>query len=441
MRLGRGVKNVLIQGRFQLKIGVIHHYFQGFRGALVDMLIPQNYVLCYELAIMNLVVSQKSPTILQILPALISGGVERGTVDMTAYLVQQGWNAIVVSSGGPMAREVESKGGTHITLSADSKNPLQILWNARVLSKIIRDHNVDIIHARSRAPAWSAFRAARKTGIPFVTSFHGTYNFTGKIKRWYNGIMTRGARIIAVSHFIESHIVANYGIDPAKIDVVPRGIDLVRFDPVRVHRDRVIKLASEWNIPDDKPIIMLPGRISRWKGQRELLLALSKLPHKNFYCVMIGSDHGHESYRQEIERLVGELGLEGSVKWAGECKDMPAAYLLADVVVSASQEPEAFGRVVVEAQAMGRPVIATNHGGSAETIIDGETGLLYPVDDIDALSQMIGKVLTLNAQARERLAEMQIAHARAHYSREQMCEGEFAVYQKVLNQKSVSQAA
>ncbi|TAH37779.1 MAG: glycosyltransferase [Alphaproteobacteria bacterium] len=382
---------------------------------------------------MKLAISKQAPTVLQILPALISGGVERGTVDMAAYIVQQGWNAIVVSSGGPMAHEVERAGGKHIALPVDSKNPLQILWNARVLAKIIRDRNVSIIHARSRAPAWSAFKAARKTGTPFVTSFHGAYNFTGKVKRWYNSIMTRGARVIAVSHFIESHIAANYDIDPDKIDVVPRGIDLLRFDPVRVHRDRVIKLAGEWNIPDDKPIIMLPGRISRWKGQRELLMALSKLPHKNFYCLFVGSDHGHESYRQEIERLVSELQLEGLVKWVGECKDMPAAYLLADVVVSASIEPEAFGRVVVEAQAMGRPVIATNHGGSAETIIDGETGLLYPADDINALSQMIGKVLTLNAQARERLAETQMAHARAHYSREQMCEGEFAVYKKVLS--------
>ncbi len=383
---------------------------------------------------MNLPVAKRTPTVLQILPALISGGVERGTVDTAAYLRSQGWNAIVVSAGGPMVHELDRCGAKHIALPVDRKNPITILRNARKLQKIIRDHNVDLIHARSRAPAWCALRAAEKTGIPLVTSFHGTYGFKGKIKRWYNSVMTRGRRVIAVSHFIENHIAANYNIPADKIDVVPRGIDLARHDPSHVNRDRMIKLASEWNIPDDRSIIMLPARISHWKGQRELLQALSKLPNKNFYCLLVGSDHGHESYRMEIEKLVTELNLEGSVKWVGECKDMPAAYLLADVVVSASQQPEAFGRVVVEAQAMGRPVVATNHGGSAETIIDGKTGFLCRPNDADSLAKTIAKVLGLNAQARERLGMDAMQHVRANYGKEKMCAGEFATYIKVIKE-------
>lgn len=389
----------------------------------------------------QMVSRHKTPVVLQVLPALISGGVERGTVDMAAYIVSQGWTSLVASNGGPMARELERYGVRHFTLPLHSKNPLVILRNAKKLQKIIQDHEVDIVHARSRAPAWAALRAVEKTGCHFVTSFHGRYNFTGKMKRWYNSVMTRGERVIAVSQFIGSHISGSYGIDLAKIDIVPRGIDLVRFDPEKIHRDRIIKLASDWRVPDDAPIIMLPGRLTRWKGQKELLQALAQLRQHNFCCLFLGSDHGHESYRKELEESVKKLDLAGRVKWVGECKDMAAAYMLADVVISNSIEPEAFGRVVVEAQAMGRPVIATNHGGSAETIIDGMTGFLVPHNDVNALSQTIAKVLTLNAQARARYAEQSMDHVRRNYGRDLMCAGEFAVYRKVLQQSKSLQAA
>lgn len=382
---------------------------------------------------MNLVPVKRNPAILQVLPALISGGVERGTVDMALYIASQGWGSFVASAGGGMEREFARTNVRHITLPLNSKNPLTILRNARKLRRIAAELQIDIMHARSRAPAWAAFRALRKLpGCRLVTSFHGRYNFKGKAKHWYNSVMTRGERVIAVSHFIAGHIVRNYGIDASRIDVVPRGIDLVRFDPEKIHRDRMIKLAGEWRLPDDKPIILLPGRLTRWKGQAELLDALAKLPGQNFFCLFLGSDHGHESYRKTLEDKVRALGLDGKVKWAGECRDMPAAYMLADVVISNSLEPEAFGRVVVEAQAMGRPVIATDHGGSSETIIDGQTGFLVPHGDSAALSRMIAHVLSLNAQARERFAAAATAHVRAHYSRDQMCAGEFAVYQKVL---------
>ena len=382
-----------------------------------------------------------SPTILQILPAMISGGVERGTVDMAAHIVAMGGRAIVISSGGIMSHDIERVGGKHITLPVDSKNPLQILRNAGKIADILREQKVDIIHARSRAPAWSAWHAAQKTGVPLVTSFHGAYGMQNKFKRWYNGVMIRGARVIAVSNFIREYILGYYPISAERIDVVQRGIDLQKFDAARVHRDRVIKLATEWAIPDDKPIVMLPGRISHWKGQRELLLALSELPHRNFYCLFVGSDHGHESYRAEIEKLVGKLELNGLVKWVGECRDMPAAYMLADVVVSASQQPEAFGRVAIEAQAMGRPLVATNHGGSAETIIDKQTGFLCPPGNIGALGRTVNKLLGFNAQARETLGAAAIKHVRANFGVEKMCAGEFATYEKVLAQTVVAAKA
>jgi glycosyltransferase involved in cell wall biosynthesis len=332
-------------------------------------------------------------------------------------------------------------GGKHITLPVDSKNPLQIMRNAGKIAAIVREQKVDIIHARSRAPAWSAWHAAQKTGVPLVTSFHGAYGMQNKLKRWYNGVMIRGVRVIAVSNFIREYILGYYPISAERIDVVQRGIDLQKFDAARVHRDRVIKLATEWAIPDDKPIVMLPGRISHWKGQRELLLALAELPHRNFYCLFVGSDHGHESYRAEIEKLVGELELNGLVKWVGECRDMPAAYMLADVVVSASQGPEAFGRVAIEAQAMGRPLAATNHGGSAETIIDKQTGFLCPPGNIGALGRTVNKLLGFNAQARETLGAAAIKHVRANFGVEKMCAGEFATYQKVLAQTVVAAKA
>jgi glycosyltransferase involved in cell wall biosynthesis len=370
-------------------------------------------------------------TILQILPALISGGVERGTIDQAVYLQQQGCTSLIASAGGPMTAELLRTRIEHITLPLNSKNPLQILDNANALLKVIRERKVDLIHARSRAPAWAAYRAAKAAGIPLVTSFHGTYGLQNKFKRWYNGVMVRGERVIAVSNFIRQHIKQNYPIPAERITVVPRGIDLVRFDPARTHQERIIDLARNWRLPDDRPIIMLPGRISRWKGQAELLHALTQLGHDKFHCILVGSSHGHEAYQRQLEKLIIELGLAGRVQWVGECRDMPAAYMLADVVVSASIEPEAFGRVVVEAQAMGRPVLATNHGGSAETVIDNETGYLCTAT-IDGVFRGLKRVLALNAQARLRLGEASIAHIRAHYTKEKMCAGEYAVYQEVL---------
>lgn len=371
--------------------------------------------------------------ILQVLPSLVTGGVERGTIDIAVALAESGWRAIVASEGGPMVREIERAGGTHITLPLGSKNPFAIRRNIGRLAEVIEQNNVALVHARSRAPAWSAYYAAQRTGRPFVTTFHGTYNSGNKIKRWYNSVMTRGVRVIAISDFIGRHLVEEYGTDPARIRVIPRGIDTFSFDPAKVSQERVIALARDWRLPDGMSIVMLPGRLTRWKGQTLLVEAMARLGRSDVCCLLVGSDQGRSNYRQELEELVRARGLEGQVRAVDHCRDMPAAFMLADVVVSASTDPEAFGRVVAEAQAMGRPVVAPDHGGAREIVVPGETGFLFKPGDVDALAESIRSVLMLNGNQRAALSAKAIGHIRAHFTRAQMCDATLAVYAELLS--------
>lgn len=371
--------------------------------------------------------------ILQVLPSLVTGGVERGTIDIAVALAESGWRAIVASEGGPMVREIERAGGTHITLPLGSKNPFVIRRNIGRLAEVIEKNNVALVHARSRAPAWSAYYAAQRTGRLFVTTFHGTYNSGNKIKRWYNSVMTRGVRVIAISDFIGRHLVEEYGTDPGRIRVIPRGIDTFSFDPAKVSQERVIALARDWRLPDGMSIVMLPGRLTRWKGQTLLVEAMARLGRSDVCCLLVGSDQGRSNYRQELEELVRARGLEGQVRAVDHCRDMPAAFMLADVVVSASTDPEAFGRVVAEAQAMGRPVVAPDHGGAREIVVPGETGFLFKPGDVDALAESIKSVLMLNASQREALSAKAIGHIRAHFTRAQMCDATLAVYAELLS--------
>jgi glycosyltransferase involved in cell wall biosynthesis len=318
---------------------------------------------------------------MQVLPALVTGGVERGTIDVAAAIVQAGGTALVASAGGPMVHELERLGARHLTVPLDRKTPWAILRNRRLLAELIEHHTVDIVHARSRAPAWSALGAARRTGRPFMTTFHGTYNYRSGLKRWYNAIMAKGDRVIAISEFIGRHVVDNYPIDPARLRVIPRGIDFVSFDPARVSAERLVGLVNAWRLPDGVPVVMLPGRLARWKGHSVLIKAIHRLAGRDVVCVLVGGDHGRDQYRRELETLAGSLGVSGRLRIVGDCRDMAAAYMLADVVVSASTDPEAFGRIAVEASAMGRPVIATDHGGARETVQAGETGWLVPPGD------------------------------------------------------------
>jgi glycosyltransferase involved in cell wall biosynthesis len=375
-------------------------------------------------------------TVLQVLPSLgAGGGVERGTVEIARAIVEAGGRSLVASAGGLMVHDLTRAKAEHFELPVDSKNPLIMRANIARLARLIVEQNVDIVHARSRAPAWSACYAAARTGRRFVTTFHGTYGAGNPLKRKYNSIMTRGERVIAISSFIAGHVRQVYGVPAARIRVIPRGVDLERFDPARVSAERVAQLASQWRLGDGLPVVMLPGRLTRWKGQTVFLEAIARLGRKDIRCVLVGSDQGRADYRRELEDIISRHDLNEVVRIVDHCADMPAAYMLTDVVVSASTDPEAFGRVVPEAQALGRPVIASDHGGARETIIEGETGWLTPPGDAQALAATLQRVLTIGPEARQRLAERAITYVRANFSKDAMCDKTLDVYNEVLNLK------
>lgn len=374
----------------------------------------------------------KAPAVMQVLPRLETGGVERGTVDITTALTAAGRRAIVVSAGGPMVREIERAGGVHITLPVDSKNPLTMRKNVAALTEVIADNNVGLVHARSRAPAWSALPAAERSNVPFITTFHGTYNFSNPAKKAYNAIMAKGERVIAISEFIGRHVAEQYDVPEDRIRVIPRGIDLDAFNPEAVSAERMIQLAQAWRLPDDSPVVMLPGRLTRWKGQSVLIEAARRLARPDVRVLLVGDDQGRTGYREELESQIGRIGAEGITHLTGPCRDMAAAYMLADVVVSASTDPEAFGRVAAEAHAMGRPVIASDHGGARETVIAGETGWLVPPGDADALAQTLRTALTMTGEERETVARRAIAHIRDNYTKPQMCAATLAVYDELI---------
>jgi glycosyltransferase involved in cell wall biosynthesis len=374
---------------------------------------------------------KRSYRVLQVLPALVAGGVERGTVEMATALTANHHEALVASAGGPMVREIEKIGGRHLPLPLDSKNPLTILSNARRLADVIRYYKIDLVHARSRAPAWSAWLAARNTKCPFVTTFHNAYGAANWFKREYNSVMGRGARVIAISQFVGDYATDLYGVMPDRLRVIPRGVDIDQFDPARVGPERIEQLRHEWQLPKGVPVIMLPGRLTRWKGHLVLIEALARMKRKDIICLMIGS--GSADYRREIEDVANENDLGAIVRVEEHCRDMPAALMLADVVVSASTRPEGFGRVIAEAQAMGRPVIATDHGGARETVIPGQTGWLVPPRSAGMLAGALTEVLRLTPEERAALGERSIAHIRSRFTTAAMTSATIAVYDELIN--------
>ncbi len=375
-------------------------------------------------------------TVCQVIPTLVAGGAERGAVDIAAALVAAGGRAIVVSGGGPMVHELTRAGAKHIEMNVASKNPFTIRRNARLLAKLVRSERIDILHARSRAPAWSAWRAARKTKTPFVTTFHAAYKFKSEAKRRYNAVMAKGDRMIAVSDYIADYIRKFYAPEESRIVTIPRGIDFVRFDRARVSDERMVKLLSAWRVPDDLRVLLMPARLSRIKGHSILIEALAqrlRAGKRDIYTVIVGATEEKDPYRRELEALIAKRGLEGLVRIVDHCADMPAAYALASAVVAPSIVPEGFGRVPVEAQAMGRPVIATDIGGFRETIAQGETGLLIPPGDVTALAQAIDAVFGLSAEERAALGDAAAARARQLYSKEKMCAATLGVYAELTN--------
>lgn len=374
----------------------------------------------------------KGPVVLQVLPSLVTGGAERGAVDIAGAIQADGGTAIIASEGGPMENDLKRLGALHLKMPLASKNPLVMQRNVTRLVRAIESYSVDLIHVRSRAPAWSARAAARRTGCHFVTTFHAPYNFTGGLKKRYNAVMADGERVIAISEFVADHVREHYKVDPRRLRVVHRGVDLARFDPDRVSAERMIQLSTRWRLPDGLPLILMPGRLTRWKGQTVLLEALSHLSDMEYRCVLVGADQGRTAYRRELEGLITQNNLAGRVSLLDECGDMPAAYMLSDVVVSASTDPEGFGRVIAEAQALGRPVVASDHGGAREQIIAERTGFLFPPGDAVRLAAALRKALGLSPEARAKLHDEAIARVRQNFSKDQMCAKTLSLYKEVL---------
>jgi glycosyltransferase involved in cell wall biosynthesis len=377
------------------------------------------------------------PVIMQVIPELGAGGAEQSCIDIAGELIASGAQAIVVSNGGARLHELARMGAVHFDLPVHSKNPLVMLKNARKLRQLIKRYNVDIVHARSRAPAWSAYRACKKTNARFVTTCHAPYNIENKWKRIYNGSIVKGERVIANSETVADYLRQNYTISENQLRIIHRGIALEKFHPTTVTAERLIVLSRQWRLPDGANIIMLPGRLTRWKGHQVLIDAIAHLQRRDIFCVIIGADQGRSEYRKELENSIMMKGLQGRVRIIDHCNDMPAAYMLATVVVSASTEPEGFGRVAVESQAMGRPTIATDHGGSRETIIRGETGWLVKPGDSEALAKSIQEALALSPHQRAVLATRAMSHIAAHFTREQMADKTLNVYAELLRDKVI----
>ncbi len=371
-------------------------------------------------------------TVLQVLPRLIVGGAEQGAIDIAAAIQNAGGIAIVVSAGGPMVHSLERARARHIRLGVASKNPVTIWRNAARLGRLIKKYKVDIVHARSRAPGWSALWAARRAKIPFVTTYHDTYRAKSALKLFYNSVMAKGDRVIAISEFVADHIRKTYGLTDRVLRTIARGIDLARFDPAKVTAERKIKMTQDWNLPDDRPIVLMPARLSRKKGQIVLVEALAKLGRTDLCCVMVGDDGRPSAYRKELLRRIHECGLNGVVRLLPPTTDIATAYSLAAVVVAPSIQAEGFGRVPVEAQAMGRPVIASDIGGFRETVIDGVTGLLVPPGDAGKLASALAGALALGVEERASLSAEAMANIRERFTRERMCADTLAVYRELI---------
>lgn len=377
----------------------------------------------------------KQPVILQIIPELGPGGAEQGCIDMAAAIHQSGGKAYVMSHGGDRLHELLRHKAEHINAPVHSKNILTMYMNIARIRHAINKYKVDIVHVRSRAPAWSAYYACMGTGAKFMTTCHAPYNFTNALKRHYNSIMTRGERVIAISRHVANYIQSNYPIEPSKLRLIHRGVTLDKFHPSMVSAERMIKLSNEWRIPDGTSVIMLPGRITRWKGHHVLLEALEILGRKDLFCVLVGSDQGRKEYRQELENSIAEKGLDGRVRIVNHCDDMPSAYMLSTVIVSASTDPEGFGRIPIEAQAMGRPVIGTDHGGAQETIIPGQTGWLTKPSDPHDLARALKEALNLSEQERSNLSYNAIENVKNNFTKEKMCDATLHVYGELLQEK------
>jgi glycosyltransferase involved in cell wall biosynthesis len=378
--------------------------------------------------------------VLQVIPKLGYGGAETGCYDIAHYLPENDCGSYIATSGGELLRYIDKKKVKIIKLPVHSKNPLILFINFLALIWVILINNISIVHARSRAPAWSCLLAAKITGRKFVTTFHGTYNFNSKIKKFYNSVMVRSDLIIAGSNFIFSHIKENYTkyIDTKKkLLVIFRGVNVDYFDPTTKLDSDEKKLLNEWQIEKDKKIILLPGRLTEWKGQEVFIEAVNlvniELGYEAFYAVILGSDQGRDLYKKKLIRLSEQYRLTNQIKFIDHCKDMALAYKVSDIVVSASIEPEAFGRVAVEAQSMEKPIIASDIGGSNETIIDEKTGFLFESNNAKSLSKKILKVLSMDKTLLQSIGKEGRKNIIQKFNVEKMCFSTYSEYKRILN--------
>ena len=376
-------------------------------------------------------------TILQVIPHLSAGGAERTTIEIAEALASAGAKSLVATTGGRLEGELTRVGGELIRIdSLASKNPLTIYGNATVLAKIIGKRGVDIVHARSRAPAWTALWAARRMKKPFVTTYHGVYNAKTPLKRWYNSVMARGDIVIANSNFTADHVRKEHPEAADRIVTVHRGVDISRFSPEAIPPTRKASLAKEWRLPEPAPaLILLPARMTGWKGHREAIAAAGLLKARNsqpWRMIFAGDPQGRSGYLHELLQLIKQHGLDDRIAMVGHCDDMPAAFALSDIVIAPSNEPEAFGRVAAEAGAMGVPVIGSDVGGQAEIIVEGQTGLVVPPRDPAALANAMADLLDRGPDGRKTMGEAAIRRIRQKFTTLALQQATLAVYERLL---------
>jgi glycosyltransferase involved in cell wall biosynthesis len=378
--------------------------------------------------------------VLQVIPKLGFGGAETGCYDLAHFLAEQDCKSFLITSGGELLKFVRRDKVKVIRLPVQSKNPIIIFINFVIIFFIILFYKIDIVHARSRAPAWSCLWACFFLRKNFITTFHGTYNFSNKLKLFYNSVMVRSKLIIAGSNFIFSHIGKNYQkyLRPSKkkLMVIFRGINIEYFNAKKTSEKKAIILAQNWNIDKSNFIILLPGRLTRWKGHEIFIEALNLLVEKynkdNFHAIILGSDQGRSVYSKKLLLLAERYRLNKKLTFIQNCKEMPLAYKLADVVVSCSIEPEAFGRVAVESQAMNKPIIASNLGGSKETVLNGKSGFLYKHDDQDELASIINNVIDMDKESIDLMGKEGRKNVELKFNVDQMCQTTFTEYKKLL---------
>lgn len=377
-----------------------------------------------------------SPVVLQVLPELETGGVETGTIEIACELQKRGIKNFVASQGGRMVHELEKAGIPHLTLPLKSKNIFTMRRNAQKLAQYIKENGINIVHARSRAPAWSAYWAAKAAGVHYMTTFHGTYGLGPcGIKKLYNRVMTYGEKIIAISNHIKNHILQNYKADEKNIRLIHRCADIEKFAPAAVTPERMINKIKEYHIAEDKPVLLLPGRITHWKGQHLLLEALHLMKNKDYYCIITGDAQGRDKYLNSLKELARKYKLENRVGFFGRYSDVPALMMVSDIILSTAIEPEAFGRISVEGQAMGKIVVASDIGGSLDTIQDGITGKFFKSGDSQSLADALDWALALNDKEKQKISAAAIKNVREHFTKQIMCDKTIDVYREVVNGK------